>query len=913
MAGENVRRVYEIDVKLAAEAAATLRGIQNSMREVENVASSAGKRVKSAFGGQILFNVAVFGAIKQGFDAIGEAASAFVNKWKGIAEVQASLERLRLGFTTINARGLAGASEEIEYVRKVTREMGIEFQSAAQSFLKLSASARNTNLEGRKTREVFEAISLASRNLGLSTLQTENAFRALEQMISKGVVQQEELRGQLSEAIPGAVQIAARAMGVTTSELQKLIKAGQVFSDDFIPKFAAQLKKEFGVALPEGLNKAILAINNFNSAFESLKQSVTDAGAGEFAANRLNSLTGTFDNISAAIRRAKEEGEGFWTAMARGFVSIGQGQARAFEQQLKDLDTQIATLKKNISTKGSGGGLFGDLIDSNFKNSLADAELRRAALIAAKKLYDDQLRVQRDIEQSDNRLLKRSTEMRAENTRLERSLEGLRDRYVDKLETRAHELKQLHELSKAGKIEAAEFDRLYKAIIEKTKATDEDTRARERAERQAASFLVRLDEEHVKLQTLLADQRATKRFAAETAEAQKISIRLSGQAKAAFDAEADSRIRRNDALAAQLKLEREIAKLDKELLDAQLKRIEKMEDEAEIDRTALLIHGNEKEMTLQLAIAKYELALAETELTLKEAINNEEGEATIARYKREAVALQGLIEAKRGLLIKEQEAKMFRDIDKYQEKDRQEIERQTQEINDALIDNFRRTGSLGKAFVETFKQELRQQVFKVVVQPLLDPFVEAMRRAINIVADYLYTEIGKALQTAMAGNGFSGGGGFANFIGGLWGGGAGAGASIGGASFSGAAAGFDYSSVPFVFAKGGVMTPHGELPLRAYQQGGIADRPQMAIYGEGSMNEAFVPLPDGRRIPVHLQNSATNNFNVEVVNALGVSAHVRKERGADGSYRVVLEPMRHQTKTQVFQKLTREASFTSRR
>lgn len=55
------------------------------------------------------------------------------------------------------------------------------------------------------------------------------------------------------------------------------------------------------------------------------------------------------------------------------------------------------------------------------------------------------------------------------------------------------------------------------------------------------------------------------------------------------------------------------------------------------------------------------------------------------------------------------------------------------------------------------------------------------------------------------------------------------------------------------FASGGVMTPYGPLPLSRYAMGGIADRPQVAIYGEGRMNEAYVPLPDGRSIPVTMK------------------------------------------------------------
>ncbi len=63
----------------------------------------------------------------------------------------------------------------------------------------------------------------------------------------------------------------------------------------------------------------------------------------------------------------------------------------------------------------------------------------------------------------------------------------------------------------------------------------------------------------------------------------------------------------------------------------------------------------------------------------------------------------------------------------------------------------------------------------------------------------------------------------------------------------------------FGFANGGIMTSAGPIPLRTYAAGGIADSPQMALYGEGRMPEAYVPLPDGRRIPVAMQGAANSN------------------------------------------------------
>jgi lambda family phage tail tape measure protein len=69
----------------------------------------------------------------------------------------------------------------------------------------------------------------------------------------------------------------------------------------------------------------------------------------------------------------------------------------------------------------------------------------------------------------------------------------------------------------------------------------------------------------------------------------------------------------------------------------------------------------------------------------------------------------------------------------------------------------------------------------------------------------------------------------------------------------------------FSFAMGGIMTPSGPLKLRRYAAGGIANSPQLAMYGEGSRPEAYVPLPDGRSIPVTM-NGGGNNVKVDSIN-----------------------------------------------
>ena len=80
-------------------------------------------------------------------------------------------------------------------------------------------------------------------------------------------------------------------------------------------------------------------------------------------------------------------------------------------------------------------------------------------------------------------------------------------------------------------------------------------------------------------------------------------------------------------------------------------------------------------------------------------------------------------------------------------------------------------------------------------------------------------------------------------------------------------------------AMGGVMSSSGLQPLKRYARGGIANSPQLAVFGEGSMPEAYVPLPDGRSIPVTMQGGGSTSVVVNV-SVDGGAPQVQNDQGA---------------------------------
>jgi hypothetical protein len=89
-------------------------------------------------------------------------------------------------------------------------------------------------------------------------------------------------------------------------------------------------------------------------------------------------------------------------------------------------------------------------------------------------------------------------------------------------------------------------------------------------------------------------------------------------------------------------------------------------------------------------------------------------------------------------------------------------------------------------------------------------------------------------------------------------------------------------------ANGNVMTDSGPMALKKYANGGIARTPQLSLFGEGSMAEAYVPLPDGRSIPVTVSGDGGGGgdvYNITVpvtVDGQGGAATSASSAGALG-------------------------------
>jgi phage-related minor tail protein len=126
----------------------------------------------------------------------------------------------------------------------------------------------------------------------------------------------------------------------------------------------------------------------------------------------------------------------------------------------------------------------------------------------------------------------------------------------------------------------------------------------------------------------------------------------------------------------------------------------------------------------------------------------------------------------------------------------------------------------------------------------------------------------KSILSAFSGS-FGSGGGSSRFFG------AGAPDAVaGGGIFSGAG--------PYQFANGGIAAGG----FRAFATGGIVTGPTLGLVGEGRYNEAVIPLPDGKSVPVDLSgapggNAFTSNIVINISSDGQSSSNVNGANSAE--------------------------------
>ena len=205
---------------------------------------------------------------------------------------------------------LVQVGEEIDFIRRQADRLGIQFGVLSEAYTKFAIATQGTNIEGEETRRIFVKVAEAARVNNLTTANLVAVFRALEQIANKGVFQMEELRQQLGDRLPGAINILAAGLGVSTEVLSDLLERGEIGAER-LAEFADELERRFGKQLPASLQLSEAAIGRFQNEIFETQRTIAE---GDFQIGFIDLLNRLADVLGSG--RFQSFAEGLSSALA---------------------------------------------------------------------------------------------------------------------------------------------------------------------------------------------------------------------------------------------------------------------------------------------------------------------------------------------------------------------------------------------------------------------------------------------------------------------------------------------------------------------------------------------------------------------------------------------------------------------
>lgn len=358
-------RIQTPNIKLTVDRAALRTEIQSVLRQIEREAKIRIDLTGNVKGGQRSGSSGVqprHAMMAGGLTgAAAHAGRGFIPGLGGafavtqLNRMNQELQAQRLALTAVTGSEEAGAEQQ-KWFRQLADNLGIHERATLPSYTKMLASGTTSGFSTDEVQNIFTGISAYGRTMGLDSEAMKGTMRAIEQMMNKGQIYSEELKGQLAERAPGVISAMAEAAGFDPEndkqaipKLFKKMEDGELMAKDVLEKFSAILldRAKQGGALEKAMASTAAEQGRFNTAFDDMVK--------EFAAGGFDQgIASFFREASVAMKEATP----LVRALGAGFNAAMQ-PVNAFMRLVGSFGALLPGLAANLGMSESGLIKFG--------------------------------------------------------------------------------------------------------------------------------------------------------------------------------------------------------------------------------------------------------------------------------------------------------------------------------------------------------------------------------------------------------------------------------------------------------------------------------------------------------------------------------------------------------------------------
>lgn len=237
---------------------------------------------------------------------------AAINLASGAIDAYKSKQTIESRLSQVVGDDSAAIAKEWNYLQGQAQRLGFAFEPMALAYSKFALAAKQNNMTLQEGRFIFEKFAEGARVAKMSTDDFEGSLRAVEQMLSKGQIQAEELRGQLGDRLVGAMGMAAKSAGMTIDEFNKAMEKGEISAE-----YVIDLAREVGNTYSKGLG---MATKSFQAENERLQTAVYNFKLAIAEGGFIEAYTEFIQKLTEVL--SSEEGAQLAQSLSDGFTSV---------------------------------------------------------------------------------------------------------------------------------------------------------------------------------------------------------------------------------------------------------------------------------------------------------------------------------------------------------------------------------------------------------------------------------------------------------------------------------------------------------------------------------------------------------------------------------------------------------------
>lgn len=272
--------------------------------------------------------------------AVGATTVALTAGAGATAKYAAEIAKMQVAL-----QGVTRSSQDYAFalgaINRASADYLIPIQDATAAYTRLTAAADSAGFGAKETETIFRGLAAANTALGGDTEKLNGILLATSQVLSKGKVAAEELRGQIGERLPGAVSEFAKATGRTTQELDKALEQGQVSLRDFYNFSKALLDK-----YDKNAQKIATGPENAGARLEQALANLSN-NVGKLLAPIGAAFQDAFTKVVTWVDTGIQALQRFFNWIAFNGSDGGPGRIKALETQLTALKAIDAKLNKD--------------------------------------------------------------------------------------------------------------------------------------------------------------------------------------------------------------------------------------------------------------------------------------------------------------------------------------------------------------------------------------------------------------------------------------------------------------------------------------------------------------------------------------------------------------------------------------